>query len=166
VHTCSPHTHTHARRETIYEPEDPAIVANLGLSHEDEVRSQTGKEVDAAIREGRSVWISYRGGTHDRAPREVKPVRWQPHTAKSLFVGICGITGGEKEFYVHLIQELRHETWVMTEGEGEGEEEEDSEEKGKKKQKKVMKGGRKQRRSQPKAEEEEEDKEGEKQEEA
>ncbi|ELR15394.1 uncharacterized protein ACA1_275680 [Acanthamoeba castellanii str. Neff] len=113
-------------KETIYEPDDPAIVANLGLSHEDEVRSEAGREVAAAMQEGRGLWISYKGGSHERKPRLVKPLRWQPHTAKSLFVGLCGYTDGEKEFYVHNILEMRHEPWTLAEEPAQGDEEEKS----------------------------------------
>jgi hypothetical protein len=80
-----------------------------------QVRSEAGREVAAAMQEGRGLWISYKGGSHERKPRLVKPLRWQPHTAKSLFVGLCGYTDGEKEFYVHnILVHTQHTTHNTT----------------------------------------------------
>lgn len=69
------------------------------------------KTIDAAIEEGKDLWISYDGRRNPLIPRKIKPIRWVHYPLK--IEAFCYQSKMAKDFTQSKIRDAREQEWLV-----------------------------------------------------
>jgi hypothetical protein len=69
-------------------------------------------KVESAIREKRSVYISYSGGTGGDHPRRITPQTLTPGKEGQLVTSYCHLANATRHFYLHKIKRIEDHDWI------------------------------------------------------